>query len=92
MTFGMSPLETSRSSQGRKVSAATRLLEFGEESTVVEKTADASSMSRECVYAKGSESPCRKALLDFQLAGVVVGVAAVVAIGGDIEEAGIGLE
>ena len=49
VTLGMSPLETSRSSQGRKVSAAMRLLEFGEESTVVEKTDEASSMRRECV-------------------------------------------
>ena len=49
VTLGMSPLDESRSSQGRKVSAATRLLEFGEESTVVEKTDDASSMSLEWV-------------------------------------------
>jgi hypothetical protein len=49
VTLGMSPLDESRSSHGRKVSAAMRLLEFGDESTVVEKTEDASSMSFECV-------------------------------------------
>src|SRR4051812_11855185 len=49
VTFGMSPLEESRSSCGRYVSAAMRLLELGEDNTVVEKTAEASSMSFECV-------------------------------------------
>jgi hypothetical protein len=45
----MSPLEESLSSHGRYVSAAIRLLEFGDERTVVENTADASSISFEWV-------------------------------------------
>ena len=49
VTLGMSPLDESRSRYGRKVSAAMRLLEFGDDSTVVEKTDEASSISLECV-------------------------------------------
>ena len=50
-TFGMSPVDESRSRYGRNVSAAISELEFGDESTVDENTELASSISFECVYA-----------------------------------------
>ena len=89
----MSPLDESRSSQGRKVSAAIRLLVFGDESTVEEKT-ERSIVDELGVRVGEEEGRGRGRDVCSTLAsdGVVVGGPAVVAVGGDIEESRIGLD